>query len=214
MPFRLLSTAVVAAVLALGSPRIAEAVTIRDIVELTKAGLSDDIIVALIDADRTVFVLDAKQIVELRDAGVSEKVLLVMLESRQRYAQGTPSAEIPPPQPPISTQTERIVEVPVPVPVPVYLPSTPVIVAPRQYQSVFVEATTIQPGRFINDGYTRRTAPRETKSIWDRVSRGPQDIWRPRDPKPDPDKQDPPKQESPKQESSKSSAAKTPKSPR
>ena len=33
----------------------AEALTVRDVVELSKAGLSDDVLLALIEVDRTVF---------------------------------------------------------------------------------------------------------------------------------------------------------------
>ena len=66
-------------------PAAAEAVTIRDIIELSKAGLADEVLVAVIDADRTIFTLDADQILELKGAGVSEAVLLKMLRTRREF---------------------------------------------------------------------------------------------------------------------------------
>jgi hypothetical protein len=75
----------------------AEAVTIRDIIALSNAGLSDEILSAVIDADRTIFTLDAEQILELRRAGVSDAVLLKMVRSRREF-------DAPPPLPPTTTE--------------------------------------------------------------------------------------------------------------
>lgn len=188
---------ILVAVLGTLAPARAEAVTIRDIVELTKAGLSDDIIVALIEADRTMFTLDAKLVLQLREAGVTERVILVMVESRRKYAAVNIVNPIPPPQPPVVQVQPVVPERIVHVPVPVYIQS-PVVVASEQTvrqtvrQTVVVESE-VQPGRFINDGY----APRERhvvplKSIWERVAVDPRDIWRAPDPKPAPPKQDRP----------------------
>jgi hypothetical protein len=66
-------------------PAVADAVTIRDIIALSKAGLPDDILSAVIDADRTIFTLDAEQILELKRAGVSDAVLLKMVRSRREF---------------------------------------------------------------------------------------------------------------------------------
>jgi hypothetical protein len=66
-------------------PASADAVTIRDIIALSKAGLPDEILSAVIDADRTIFTLDAEQILELRRAGVSDAVLLKMVRSRREF---------------------------------------------------------------------------------------------------------------------------------
>ena len=74
-------------------PWRAEAVTIRDIIALSKAGLPDEILAAVIEADRTIFTLDAEQILELRRAGVSDAVLLKMVRSRREFdAPSTPPA--------------------------------------------------------------------------------------------------------------------------
>ena len=73
MPIRLvvstLSTILtVVALLLLASVRV-EAVSVRDIIELSRAGLSDEVLVALIEVDDTPFSLDARQLLELRAAG-------------------------------------------------------------------------------------------------------------------------------------------------
>jgi len=62
------------------TPR-AFAVTISEIVQLTKAGVSEPVILALIDRDRTLFGLDAAQIVTLKEQGISDTVLIAMLKS-------------------------------------------------------------------------------------------------------------------------------------
>lgn len=76
-------------------PASVEAVTIRDIIALSKAGLSDEILSAVIDADRTIFTLDAEQILELRRAGVSDAVLLKMVRSRREFDKPTAPEETP-----------------------------------------------------------------------------------------------------------------------
>src|SRR3954470_11503334 len=68
------------AVMALAAGR-AEAVTVRDIIELSKAGLSDSVLVALIEVDRTVFTLDTPTLKQLRAAEVSDAVIIAMIRS-------------------------------------------------------------------------------------------------------------------------------------
>jgi hypothetical protein len=76
-------------------PSAAGAVTLRDIIELSKAGLPDDVLAAVIDADRTIFTLDKDQILELRKAGVSKAVLLKMLATRREFDEPPPADERP-----------------------------------------------------------------------------------------------------------------------
>ena len=57
------------------------AVSVRDIVELSRAGLGDEVILALIDIDPVQYDLDAQRVLELKNAGVSERVLAAMLRS-------------------------------------------------------------------------------------------------------------------------------------
>lgn len=76
----------------------AEAVTVRDIIELTKAGLSEPVLLALIEVDHPVFTLDAMTMKTLKDAGVSDTVMLAMIRSGRTPATSAPE---PPPLPPV-----------------------------------------------------------------------------------------------------------------
>ena len=74
-------------VLALGlaaglvTPAVASAVTLDEIVSLTRAGVTETVILALIDRDKTIFTLEPEQLVTLKAQGVSEAVILAMLKS-------------------------------------------------------------------------------------------------------------------------------------
>jgi hypothetical protein len=61
--------------------RTAGAVTIDQIVALTKAGVAEPVILALIDRDKTVFTIDPEQLVRLQRDGVSQAVIVAMLKS-------------------------------------------------------------------------------------------------------------------------------------
>ncbi len=145
-------------------PATASAVTIRDLIELTKAGVPDDVLVALIEADRTVFTLEKEQILELKAAGVSNAVLLKMLRTRREF--DTPAT------PPVVTDTQSaqpgIVVIgvdPKPEPVTVVVPqyyylSYPIWgVPPPNFRHT--PPVPFMPGyrgfgRFINDGWVDR----------------------------------------------------------
>src|SRR4030095_3199879 len=77
-------------VLALSAGR-AEAVTIRDIIELSKAGLSASVLLALIEVDRTVFAIDTATIRKLKDSGVSDAVIVAMIRSGREQAEPAPA---------------------------------------------------------------------------------------------------------------------------
>ena len=69
----------VAAALSIAAP--ASAITLEQVVGLARAGVTDTIILALIDRDRTIFAIEPEQIVKLQRDGVSEPVILAMLKS-------------------------------------------------------------------------------------------------------------------------------------
>ena len=110
----------------------AEALTVRDIVELTRAGLGDEVLLALIEVDRGVYAIDKETLKQLKAAGVSDRVIVALVRSgREVPVEPVPApavdqqpVEAPAPQVVvIDHQPERIVEVPVPVAVPVFIPS-------------------------------------------------------------------------------------------
>src|SRR3954451_11295113 len=62
-------------------PTSASALTVEQLVALSKSGVTDTVILALIDRDRTVFDIGPERIVSLQLDGLSEKVILAMLKS-------------------------------------------------------------------------------------------------------------------------------------
>src|SRR6266511_5204168 len=72
----------------------AEAVTIRDVIELSKAGLSEQVLLALIEVDRGGVAIDTPTLKRLKEAGVSEAVIVALIRSGR-----TPPAPEPEPAP-------------------------------------------------------------------------------------------------------------------
>lgn len=127
------------------TPARAEAVTVQDIIELTRAGLGDDVLLALIEVDRRVFSIDADTLSRLKKAGVSERVILAMIRSGRTPPPEEPPVQEPPvaveqpePAPPVVVieHRETVREVPVPVPVPAY-PVAPVYVQPGAVYPIY-----------------------------------------------------------------------------
>lgn len=120
------------AVLVLTAAR-ADAVTIRDLIELSKAGLGDDVLIALIEVDRRVFTIDTATLKQLKEGGVSEPVIVALIRSGRAPRTET-AAPAPAPEPrqpevivvdhhdPAPAAAPAPVAYPVPVAVPVYVP--------------------------------------------------------------------------------------------
>jgi hypothetical protein len=62
-------------------PSAASAVTLDEITALARAGVTDAIILALIDRDKTVFAIESAEILKLQRDGLSEAVILALLKS-------------------------------------------------------------------------------------------------------------------------------------
>src|SRR5262249_1573354 len=91
--------AVLALVLSLAAGR-AEAVTVRDVIEWSKAGLSDSVLLTLIDVDRSVFAIDTSTLKQLKSAGVSDAVIVAMIKSgREARVQDAPPPLVQDPAP-------------------------------------------------------------------------------------------------------------------
>ena len=112
----------------------AEAVTIRDLIELSKAGLSDPVLLALIEVDRSVFSIDTATLKQLKDAGVSDAVIVALIRSGRQPRPEPAAAPVPEPAPrerepqvividrDPPTPAPAPVAYPYPVAVPVYVP--------------------------------------------------------------------------------------------
>ena len=75
------------------APATASAVTVDQIVALARSGVTDAVILALIDRDKTIFSLEAEQLVTLKSEGVSEPVILAMLKSGREEGDRAAQAE-------------------------------------------------------------------------------------------------------------------------
>jgi hypothetical protein len=117
-------------------PAIASAqiITVRDIIELSKAGLGEEALIALIEVNPRVFPVDVETLKTLNAAGVATNVITAMIKS----GRGPVPQPAPLPQQPMQDQEEsapapqvvvidhqdepRVREVPVAVPVYVAVP--------------------------------------------------------------------------------------------
>jgi hypothetical protein len=121
---------VIFAVVAAFWPARAHALTLRDIVELSRAGLGEETLLALIEVDPSVFPIDTATLKSLKAAGVSERVIVAMVRSARPAplpadvspAQDAP-LEAPEPQVVVIDHHDSAPQVrEVPVAVPVYIP--------------------------------------------------------------------------------------------
>ena len=112
-------------------PLSASALTVRDVVELTRAGLGEDVILALIEVAPSVFPVDTATLKMLRQAGVSQRVIVAMVRSgrTQPPASSEPAAPVvieeapaPAPQVIVIDHHDAPVVREVPVAVPIYVP--------------------------------------------------------------------------------------------
>src|SRR5215218_1081967 len=139
--------AIIAALVSLATAQAAQALTIRDVIELTHAGIAEDVLLALIDVDGGVYATDTATLKSLKEAGVSERVMVALVRSgRARPAE-------PPIQPPVVEEAPapapqvvviehhepQVQQVAVPVYVPVYT------TYPRVHRTV--DRTGITPDR-------------------------------------------------------------------
>jgi hypothetical protein len=77
-------------------PAAASALTLQEVVTLSKAGVSEEVLMAMIDRDKTIFAIDANQLIALKRDGVSEKIVIALLKSGRQEPPPTqtPSAEV------------------------------------------------------------------------------------------------------------------------
>jgi DNA-directed RNA polymerase subunit K/omega len=103
--FRRIAVALVT-VLAATAAR-ADALTIRDVIELSKAGLGDPVLIALIEVDRGVFSVDIDTLKKLKDGGVSEPVIVALIRSGRTPPPAEAPAPPPAPADPVAQSTPR-----------------------------------------------------------------------------------------------------------
>jgi hypothetical protein len=115
-------------ILALAAP--AQAVTLRDLIDLSRAGLSDEILIALVEAEKSVFQLNAVDVQELKRQGLSDRLLIHLLQTpalREEAARANQVFAVvtSPPREPEVVVIDRVETVAVPVYVPVPVAAEP-----------------------------------------------------------------------------------------
>jgi hypothetical protein len=68
-------------VLVCGLAGRAEAVSLRDLIDLSKQGISDDILIALVEAEKSVFHLGAADVRSLKGQGLSDRLVIYLLQT-------------------------------------------------------------------------------------------------------------------------------------
>ena len=106
----------------------AEALSVRDVIELSKAGLGEEVLLALIEVDPSIFAIDAPTLKQLKAAGVSERVIVAMIKSGRTPRPEPIAAADPDPGPAPRHEPEVVVidhrdaPAPAPAPAPVAYP--------------------------------------------------------------------------------------------
>jgi hypothetical protein len=155
-----------------GAASRAEALTIRDVIELTKAGVSEDVLLALIDVDGGVYANDTETLKALKQAGVSERVMIALVRSGRERPLPEPlppppvsdsEVQAPPPQVVVVEHPEppQQVLVPVPVYVPVY--TAPVRSHRRRLRAEQLRAVSAGPA---GDSSGNEACPAGLLGVW------------------------------------------------
>ena len=184
---RLLPLVVLMASVVCFVPAKADAITLKEIVQLSRAGLADDVLLALIEVDQRVFAIDPETLTMLKEAGVSERVIIAIVKS------GRVPPPAPQPEPLQITQTnppepqvvviehERPVvrEVVVPVAVPVYVPVVThrrVHVRPEQHRvDLLPYGNAVPPISYLTDTPVKKREP----EYWGWGGKRRPDSWKP-----------------------------------
>lgn len=182
----LLRTLAAVTLLALPATVVAQTLTTRDLVALAKAGLGDEVLIAMIEADQTVFRLQPLDVLELKRQGLSDRVLVRMIETARPPVVPAPAmpprdsqpiAYAPPPEPEPRRRAEK----------------PPVVVQQTVVQEVRVEAPRpqreyVQVPVYVPVVTRPRVPVREPEPVyWGFGGQRRPDAWK------EPEKKDPPK---------------------
>ena len=110
----------------------ADALTVSEIIDLSKAGLGESVLLALIEVEHSVFAIDPTTVKQLKAAGVSDAVIVAMIRSGRSAPApvtepvATQAVPSPQPEPQVVVIDHRdsapAAPQPYPVAVPVYVP--------------------------------------------------------------------------------------------
>lgn len=176
----------------------AEGLTLRDIVELHKAGISEDVLVALIESNQRIYTLEPGTLKTLKSDGLTDRVLIAIINSGRKNL--PPPAPVAPVEPELAAAPTPVVIIehqPASAPqvvvqqVPVYVP---VAVQPARQRKVHVEPSAPTSGSPYYHGQVPVRAPQKAPEpvYWGFGGKLRPDAWQPSaPPKKEPDDKKP-----------------------
>lgn len=152
----------------------AEAVSLRDLIDLSKQGISDDILIALVEAEKSVFHLGAADLKSLKGQGLSDRLVIYLLQ--------TPSLR-PAPEMTLHVVGQRPADRPVyrePIPVQREEPAPQVVIVERvETVAVPVYVPVLVRRERRDDDEDRRERDRERAVYWGYGGQLRPDAWTP-----------------------------------
>ena len=115
-------------------PATASAVTIDEVVALSKSGVSEQVIVAVIERDQTLFTLSPTLIMKLQREGLSDRILLALIKSGRANEPPVPASPVEPVAAPVP-----------PAPLIAVVGHGPQLPNTSEFDSVAVDATGAPP---------------------------------------------------------------------
>jgi hypothetical protein len=150
----------------------ASALTLLDLLKLKTAGISDDVLVAVINADPTVFQLTPDDIVMLRKNGLSDKVIIALLMTVNR----PPRLPAAPAVPLVESPVPQIPQVPQITPPPVVVNVTQTVeqhVEQAEPRVIYQSVPVVIPVGRVHD----RERDREPLIFWGHGGQRRTDSW-------------------------------------
>lgn len=137
-------------------PASAFAVTVEQVVALAKAGVSEAVILALLDRDQTILTIEPDRIVALKREGLSDTLIMAMLRSGR--AEGEDAAR--------AAADEKAASILATLPLSAYTPAPDLVVVghgPDRPNTAYGRGTFYSPsaGYSVRGGYSGYTPPGE-----------------------------------------------------
>ena len=177
-------------VLVCGLAAPAEAVSLRDLVDLSKQGLGDDLLIALVEAEKSVFHLSAADVKSLKEQGLSDRLLIHLLQTPSLRPEPAPRlyiADAPAPAPVYEPAPVVVIEHIETIAVPVYVP----VPTQRSHRRAADHERARDDDRGRDGDEARRPSRRASTEYWGYGGKLRPDAWgQPKhDAKKDPKKQ-------------------------
>lgn len=141
------------------------AITVDQIAALSQAGVSDAVIIAMIERDQPIFTIDPAEVVRLQQDGLSEQLIVAMLASGTRRSQESPPA--PTPQTfvlPVPVVVPYVIAVPV-APTPCLIMAAPISRSAPSTRGIFFSQPTA--GIFFNPPAVKGSPCGQTQPLGD-----------------------------------------------